>query len=185
MPVKKKTTKEQKSIKQTNKQANREPGWAQGSHREVEIPNERGRDNNNNKVTALAWECHGNNAKRHIHSSVGQISLESALGVTLTPPPHKHGTALALECHGNKQNPNPHVRGTGLACREKKNNNSNKKNNNDKKKDHARHCFVDDWLNMLTRDAVTNDYRSMTQPLTATTADHSNRSLLLTLSNGI
>ena len=54
---------------QTNKQANREPGWAQRSHHEVEIPNERGRGNNNNKVTALAGGCNGNNAKQHIHSS--------------------------------------------------------------------------------------------------------------------
>ena len=57
------------SEKKSNKQTNREPGWAQRSHHEVEIPKERGRDNNNNKVTALAGVCNGNNAKQHIHSS--------------------------------------------------------------------------------------------------------------------
>ena len=61
--------KKNQTNKQTNKQTNREPGWAQRSHHEVEIPKERGRDNNNNKATALAGGCNENNAKQHIHSS--------------------------------------------------------------------------------------------------------------------
>ena len=60
---------------QKKNQTNREPGWAQRSHHEVEIPKERGRDN---KVPALTGGCNGNNAKQHIHSSMGQLSLASA-----------------------------------------------------------------------------------------------------------
>ena len=74
---------------------NSEPGWAQRSHHEVEIPKERGRDNKNNNVTALAGGCKGNNTKEHIHSSVGKLLLESAVGGTLTPHLLIHGSALA------------------------------------------------------------------------------------------
>ena len=98
---------------------------------------------------------------------MGQLSPESAM--VINAKHHIHTSMGSI----------------GFACQEKENNNNNKKNNNDKKKNRARHCFGDDWLNMLTGDAVTNDYHSTTKPLTATTTDHSNHSLLLTLSNGI
>ena len=75
---KKNNNKQTKPIEQTNEQTNREPSWALRSHHEVEIPKERGRDNNHDEVTALAGRCNGNNTKQHIHSSAGQLSLHSA-----------------------------------------------------------------------------------------------------------
>ena len=68
--------------KTKQKKKNSEPGWAQRSQHEVEIPKEKGRESKNNKVTALAGSGNGNNSG-HNRSSMGRLSLESAMGITL------------------------------------------------------------------------------------------------------
>ena len=78
------------------------------------------------------------NAKHHIHTSVGQVSLAGRKRTTTTTTTRE------------KKSCTPLLRGR-----------------------------LTEYVN---RDAITNDYRSTTQPLTATTADHSNLSIYLSVS---
>ena len=45
----------------------------------------------------LTWKCHGDNAKHHIHSSVGQLSSESAMGLTLNTTSAQPWVSCSLE----------------------------------------------------------------------------------------